>query len=193
MSIDHPMLFSPPMILALLREAKEPGTGKRKIYCRGKENHPEHLARRLVNGISPKGENECWQWEKTNNNHGYGTLTINGRTRYAHRLAYELSYGPIPAGLDVMHDCDNPACINPNHLRVGTRSQNMADCHARGRSRIPAPSLRGEANGAAKLTASAVDEIRRLLAEGMTQRSVGERFGVSQSTISKIKMRKAWK
>ncbi len=191
---DHPILFSPPMIRALLREIEQPGTGKtiRKIYCRGKENDTDHLAQRLANGISVSGKSGCWEWQKARNNFGYGTLTINGRTRYAHRLSYELNKGQIPAGLHVMHDCDNPACINPDHLSVGTRSKNMADCHARGRSRIPSPRMRGEENGSAKLTARAVDDIRALLNSGRSQREIAQKFGVSQSAISGIKRGKTW-
>jgi hypothetical protein len=191
---DLPILFSTPMILALLREAREPGTGKsrRKVYSRGHETDPLHLARRLANGLDDAKDGECWEWRRHRNNHGYGKLTINGRGYYAHRLAYQLSKGAIPTGLDVMHSCDNPACINPAHLSVGSRSKNMADCHARGRSRIPSPRMRGERNGCAKLTALQVLEIRERIAAGEVQRTIAADFGVSQSAIGHIKLGKSW-
>ncbi len=191
---DHPILFSAPMICAILREIEKPGMGKtrRRIYSPGHETDPAHLVRRLANGIESANDGECWEWQRHRNNHGYGKLTINGHGYYAHRLAYELSKGPIPKSLDVMHECDNPACINPDHLVVGTRSKNMADCHARGRSRMPNPRMRGESNGASKLRASDVPIIRQMLREGRTQATIARQFGVSQTAISAIKRGKVW-
>lgn len=187
----RPILFSAPMIKALLAGTKT----KRKLYVRKGEdpNAPDHLARRLANGLERAVEGQCWTWTRSTNSAGYGTLTVAGRARYAHRLAYELAKGPIPKGADVMHSCDNPACINPDHLEVGTRSQNMADCHARGRSRIPKPILRGEQNGAAKLTAEQVVDIKQRLGNGETQQTIADDFGVSQTLISAIKLGRLWK
>lgn len=187
---DKPIIFSAPMIQALLDGRKT----RRRIYARKGEdrNAPEHLAKRLANGLDDAPEDGCWEWQRTRSRDGYGTLTINGRAAYAHRLAYELSKGAIPDGMDVMHSCDNPRCINPDHLSAGTRNQNMADCHARGRSRIPTPRLTGESNGSAKLTKAKVAVIRDGLAAGVTQQQLADRFGVSQSLIGKISRGEIW-
>lgn len=82
---------------------------------------------------------ECIEYEGARTTKGYGQYTLPvGRGKYimlAHRVAYELAHGPIPAGLQVMHTCDNPPCVNPEHLRVGTGSDNMRDCVEKGRHR----------------------------------------------------------
>lgn len=69
----------------------------------------------------------CWLWTAGKNNHGYGTFKLNDKPRKAHRIAYELSVGPIPHGLNVLHHCDNPPCVNPNHLFIGTQEDNVRD------------------------------------------------------------------
>ena len=186
---ERPILFSAPMVRALLA-----GTKRKKLYAPpgADPTDPEHLARRLANGIAINERTGCWEWQRTTNGDGYGMLRVAGKMVYAHRLSYELGVGPIPAGLHILHRCDNPRCINPEHLSAGTRSQNMKECSERGRARIPKPIKRGEDNGAAKLGDAEVRSIRRLLSAGLTQREIAARFGVSQQTISGIKAGKRW-
>lgn len=187
---EKPIIFSGLMVRAILEGRKT----HRRLYARKNQDRkaPDHLAARLANGLDAAHEGECWVWTRTKNNHGYGTLRVNGRHMYCHRLAYELGKGPITSGLHVLHSCDNPACINPAHLELGTQSKNMTDCHARGRSRIPSPRKKGESNGAAKLTGKDVQKIKATLAKGMSQRLIASQFGVSQSLISKIKVGALW-
>lgn len=83
---------------------------------------------------------DCWVWTKATSSNGYGQLRVGprpGRLLLAHRISFSLLRGPISDGLEVRHDCDNPPCVNPNHLRVGTHSQNMLDAVERGRHWTP--------------------------------------------------------
>lgn len=120
----------------------------------------------------------CWEWEGGRNSRGYGTVWFNGAVVQAHRAAWELTNGPIPAddtyhGVCVCHSCDNPKCCNPQHLFLGSNADNMKDMARKGRGRK-------------KLTAEQIVEIRGLLLLKTSQREIARRFGVSQSIISNI-------
>lgn len=84
------------------------------------------------------GSGNCWEC-KTTGKFRYGSVSINGKFMKAHRYSWEIHNGPIPKGLWVLHHCDNPACVNPEHLFLGTRSDNMKDCYAKGRSKNTFP------------------------------------------------------
>lgn len=92
---------------------------------------------RLANKQVKYGEDDCWGWSGAKDSRGYGILSnrdrSNANPEKAHRVSYELVYGPIPLGLVVRHKCDNPECTNPKHLETGTQKQNMRDCSIRGR------------------------------------------------------------
>jgi hypothetical protein len=79
----------------------------------------------------------CWIWRGYRNAFGYGRVWFRYRRAYPHRVAWELQHGPIPEGLSVLHRCDNPACVRPSHLRLGTQADNIRDCVAKGRHRHP--------------------------------------------------------
>ena len=81
-----------------------------------------------------KKTQDCWIWTASRTDRGYGSFGLDGKVRRAHRVAYELAVGPIPDGMSILHACDNPPCVNPAHLRVGTQVQNMADELVRGRN-----------------------------------------------------------
>lgn len=147
---------------------------------------------------------ECWPWLANKNGMGYGLIYDNERKRkvLAHRYAYELHHGcTLPKGQSVviMHTCDNPICVNPSHLSLGTMKTNYDDMAAKGRRRIVCtvanlgPQRRGSACPQAKLTEEMVRKIRADIAGGEPTRAVARRLGMDASTIRHIRDRKSWK
>lgn len=142
-----------------------------------------------------KGDSEdsCWVWiAKSKHLFGYGVLGLKKENRQvmAHRFAYELLVGPIPDGLFVLHRCDNPPCVNPDHLFLGTQKDNLDDMTQKGRRRWA--DNRGSRNGNAKLSDAQVEEIRSLY-PACTQQQIADRFGIGQTYVSALargKMRK---
>jgi hypothetical protein len=139
----------------------------------------------------------CWTWTAAKNSAGYGFIDIAGRQRLAHRVSYELLVGQIPDELCVLHDCDNPGCINPTHLTAGTQSKNMRDKIIRGR----ANTSRGDSHWMrskdaryprAKLDRQKVSLIRAAYAAGEVQTAIAARFGIRQSTVSSIVRGETW-
>ena len=135
-------------------------------------------------------ENGCWVWTGAKLPKGYGFIKIP-RTRrqiYAHRLSFLISGRTIPEGMNVLHRCDNPACVNPEHLFIGSQKDNLQDMAAKHRH------LCGEKNTESVLTAPDVVKIKRLLAMNMfSQKEIGRMFGVAQITISRIHRGLLWK
>lgn len=119
---------------------------------------------------------------------GYGHIGSNGRNLKVHRVAYELYVEEIPEGMLVCHTCDNPCCVNPCHLFVGTYQDNMDDKTFKGRGNAP----KGEKQGSAKLTQLQVRDIRKLVCR-FSQKQLTKIFCVSKSTISNILARKSWR
>jgi DNA-binding XRE family transcriptional regulator len=136
-------------------------------------------------------ENSCWICISHSLYNRYPTLRVNGRYIKMHRYIYMRFRGPIPRGLCVLHACDNPACINPAHLWLGTHRDNMKDAARKGRLN-GRRRLRGEGAGYFKLTIEQILMIRKLLWKGMTQEKIAQRFGVVQATISMIHTGKNW-
>lgn len=97
--------------------------------------HAPHCTpqRRFDNKVAPEPNTGCWLWYGGTNEHGYGIFFADGRFQKAHRLAYRWAHGDFDQSLDVLHSCDNPACVNPDHLRLGTHADNMRDMARRGR------------------------------------------------------------
>jgi hypothetical protein len=151
----------------------------------------EERIAQLINGriveITPSG---CHIWTGGLNGAGYGVTRFEGRKHVrVHRLAWELANGAaVPSGMVIMHRCDVPCCVNPDHLEAGTQAENMRDMGRKGRARGGA---RGERQGSAKLTADAVREIRRQHGRS-TSKELAARFGVDPSNIRLIWNRKGW-
>lgn len=123
----------------------------------------------------------CWLWTGPVNSSGYGGMGFQGRTQGAHRVAYQLLVGPIQQGLHVLHRCDNPRCVNPEHLWVGTRSENMQDASRKGRTN-PFRGA-GEANPRARLTRAQVVQAREWRAQEVSYAEIGRRLGVNSGTV----------
>ena len=152
----------------------------------------------------PIAGSPCWIWSWWRNPKGYGTVKLNGRTMKAHRLSYEVANGPIPKGSGyhgtcVCHKCDVPACVNPEHLFLGTHRENVADRDGKGRVSSgdrhytrtrPEKVPRGERHCRAKLTESDVMEIRK--ATG-TYVEIAARFGVGKGAVGYIRRGDTWR
>lgn len=128
----------------------------------------------------------CVNWTSTLNDHGYGMFTLNGRLRRAHRISWTMHRGPIPQGIFVCHHCDNPACVNPDHLFLGTARDNVADMMSKGRGRYIA--FKGEESSRARLSDVNVLDIR---ADKGTAASIALKYGVSEWYVHKIRQGRA--
>ena len=134
---------------------------------------------------------ECWLWAGTRLPHGYGVFGRGRRDEgraYAHRWLWESMNGSIPEGLCVLHHCDNPPCVNPDHLFLGTHADNMADMISKGRQRY-AP-VRGEDHPSAKLT---WDEVRAIRSGGEDALLLAARYGVTRNHIYNVRSMRTWR
>jgi hypothetical protein len=133
-----------------------------------------------------KCDNGCWEW--CGGTKGpYGVCRVRGRPVRAHRVSYELHFGPVPSSLCVCHRCDNPICVRPDHLFLGTNLDNVADKVAKGRQ------VRGVSVNTAKLTPEAVRRIRDEYRDGVSASTLATRYGISDRCILRIVRREAWK
>jgi hypothetical protein len=157
---------------------------------------------RFLSKIDIKSEDQCWNWKKGTSTFGHGQFWLKDKGCRAHRISYMIKYGSIPKDKLVLHKCDNPRCVNPNHLFLGNQDDNMKDMVSKKRSLIgdrnptrtnPECLARGSKNGFAKLTESKVLEIRRLYHNPYSQRQLAKLFGVTQPCIKIIVKRQGWK
>lgn len=131
-------------------------------------------------------DGDCWVWSGSRNQCGYGRFGLNRGHVLAHRFAYQIENGYIPEGMEVCHTCDNPACVRPSHLFLGTHAENMADSRIKGRSAKQA----GTANPRAKLTEN---DVLRIRASCETATELSRQYAVTPQMIARIRLRKAWR
>lgn len=137
---------------------------------------------------------DCWIWNGPRTTLGYGRPRILGRKTLAHRISWEIFRGTIPEGLGVLHRCDNPLCVNPDHLEIGDQKKNMMDATARGRldSQKHPEKYNGEKSNFARLT---VEQVRAVKEALLTKRQcdVAREFGLSKQIVFEIKSGKSWR
>lgn len=139
----------------------------------------------------------CWEWTGKKTGDGYGCFIFHEKQVAAHRVSWEIHFGPIPDGLLVLHRCDNPPCSRPDHLFLGTNSDNARDREAKGRGyKGPGgtlPHKQGSAHGRSKLTEDQVVTIRSLRKSGATYAQLAKMFGVGGQTIQKAATGLTWR
>lgn len=177
-----------------------------QVYARGwcnrhyqrwlKHGDPEtvmrpNLMQRFWRKVGFTDRLSCWEWRGSKDRNGYGHLVgPSGRIEKAHRVSWQLAHGAIPEGLYVLHRCDNRACVNPNHLWLGTYRDNRLDCVAKGRHANNAK--RGEAHYLTHLTNEDVIAMRKRWGEGQSQSALAREYNISASQVRKIVHYQRW-
>lgn len=141
----------------------------------------------IIDSVTVDAVTGCWNWNKSIMSNGYGACGVNYSVKPAHRVTFEVYFGPIPAGLYVCHQCDNRRCCNPEHLFAGTPKENIKDMMQKKRNRHGA--LTGSDHPNSKLKDEQIRIIRSSL---LPQPILAQQFQVAQTTISKIKLRKTY-
>lgn len=166
-------------------QCKKCGRGFSRFYAVS-EIDQDYLSKRFWEKAPlTRNNDECWEWQGSFNSTGYGQIGIKGKKFSSHRLSWLVNRGAIPSGLCVCHHCDNRRCVNPNHLFLGTKKDNLDDMDQKGR-RITPPRPSGEANPAARLSDRQVEEIRELGRQGLGSRKIAKQVGCSSSQAFRI-------
>jgi hypothetical protein len=147
------------------------------------------IIKRFETKFIKKGADDCWEWEAGTFGGRYGQFKFNGNPTLAHRIAYEIHYGPFPAHFNVCHTCDNGLCVNPNHLFLGTSLDNNRDKIEKGRDNYGY----GAARSDAKFTMPQVRRVREFSSTGTPTSELASLFKVDPETIRKIILHKTYK
>lgn len=167
----------------------QPVTIKAFLLRRGIRMPKKNWRQSFFEKVDKGGRDECWQWTGATDEKGYGFIcTPSGQMR-AHRASVEIHRNiSVPRGLVVMHACDNPGCVNPEHLSMGTQKENMQDCSNKRRFK----SRRGESNQRALLTRFNVIEMRRQRDDGKSVKEIAEHFGVKYHSVWNVISGRTW-
>jgi len=159
-----------------------------------------------------RSSDDCWTWQGSRSNRGYGKLSYRGRDLRAHRVAWELAHGDIPPRFVVMHTCDNPPCVRLDHLKLGTMRANNQDRDQKGRTisgmatkpwraakgdangthTHPERVARGEHQGLAKLNTAAIRHIRSIPTDFLNIAALAHQYGVSSTAIRNARLGRTW-
>lgn len=146
------------------------------------------LAERFWEKVDKRSPDECWIWKGNKSPQGYGFIVTDQKMYRSHRVCYELCNGPIPKGMYVCHRCDNPQCVNPSHLWLGTPAENNRDRANKKRNNHTF----GELHPSAKINSADVVEIRKMAEQGVRQRDIATLYGITQHSVWSIIHRKTW-
>lgn len=146
---------------------------------------------RFWSHVDEKDKDDCWEWQAYKSKKGYGSFGVKRNILLAHRISWIIANGQIPKGKIIMHKCDNPPCVNPEHLFCGTPMDNMMDKMRKGRYK-KGKIVRGESHPISKLKKEDIPKIRNLYDQGISTHKIGKRFGVNSKTIWFIGKRIAW-
>lgn len=164
--------------------------GKEHAPAKGKFGRVCSMSCRLKEKKIVDLDTACWIWLGAANRDGYGSIGVEGKkTMLAHRVSYLEFRGEIPEGAKVLHHCDNPSCINPEHLFLGSQKDNVHDMIDKGRKAV----LKGSTHPRSKLTVAQVEQVAILRSQGLSQTEVGKALGITQAVVSKIERGDIWK
>lgn len=147
------------------------------------------LLERFEEKFIPVTESGCWIWTAYTNADGYGQINADNRMKKAHRVSWELYNGVIPDSMCICHKCDTPSCVNPNHLFLGTHTENIQDMFLKGRADLK----HGSKHGRTELSEEDVISMRKKCNEGTPQQYFADKHGINKGTVSKIILRKTWR
>lgn len=145
----------------------------RKGHCNNAKGKYQNTLEDFWGKVSKNIETSCWEWTGKLNNQGYGTFQFRGKRRLVHRISYRIKYGKFPKDLFVCHRCDNPKCVNPDHLFLGTAKDNMNDAAVKGRA-------------ARKYTADVVMKAVKLVRSGLNRKETAKIVGMSHALVVQI-------
>jgi len=167
------------------QRVKKYGSPNPKKYSQGT------LEDRFWRMVDKKSESECWKWQGQILASGYGRISLGSKkdgAEGAHRVSWKIfNKTSIPDGMFVMHKCDNPSCVNPHHLSIGTPKENTADMIAKGRKRTVAP--KGEGNGKSLLNE---EKVRIIRSSTLNHAALGRELGVSPNCVRGVRIGRTW-